>query len=210
MSLNFVFILPFIQLFYTLWSTLLTFLEQKLFFGCSIKFQFWNVQNTNFSGIKIDTILFLVWITSFPVKWWSKSCYKFLVLKCNKMGQKTSSMARKVSQSVSSMFGATGDDKDGANHSSALAITPFIYTKKGYLRIHHNLSSYHFLTSLHIQAQNCCILISFIYNYFLQIKVLWWRWRPCPWILWRKRYRWPFYNGTTLAKSDTRGQFYLF
>lgn len=52
------------------------------------------------------------------------------------MGQKTSSMARKVSQSVSSMFGATGDDKDGANHSSALAITPFIYTKKGYLRIH--------------------------------------------------------------------------
>eukprot|EP00105_Crassostrea_gigas_P033472 XP_011456866.1 PREDICTED: tumor suppressor candidate 2 [Crassostrea gigas] len=47
------------------------------------------------------------------------------------MGQKTSSMARKVSQSVSSMFGATGDDKDGANHSSALAITPFIYTKKG-------------------------------------------------------------------------------
>lgn len=136
MSLNFVFILTFIQLFYTLWSTLLTFLEQKLFFGCSIKFQFWNVQNTNFSGMKIDTILFLVWITSFPVKWWSKSCYKFLVLKCNKMGQKTSSMARKVSQSVSSMFGATGDDKDGANHSSALAITPFIYTKKGYLRIH--------------------------------------------------------------------------
>lgn len=136
MYLNFVFILPFIQLFYTLWSTLLTFLEQKLFFGCSIKFQFWNVQNTNFSGMKIDTILFLVWITSFPVKWWSKSCYKFLVLKCNKMGQKTSSMARKVSQSVSSMFGATGDDKDGAHHSSALAITPFIYTKKGYLGIH--------------------------------------------------------------------------
>lgn len=136
MSLNFVFILTFINLFYTLWSTLLTFLEQKLFFGCSIKFQFWNVQSTNFSGMKIDTTLFLVWITSFPVKWWSKSCYKFLVLKCNKMGQKTSSMARKVSQSVSSMFGATGDDKDGANHSSALAITPFIYTKKGYLRIH--------------------------------------------------------------------------
>ncbi|XP_022298734.2 tumor suppressor candidate 2-like [Crassostrea virginica] len=47
------------------------------------------------------------------------------------MGQKTSSMARKVSQSVSSMFGATGDEKDDAKSSSASAITPFVYTRMG-------------------------------------------------------------------------------
>ncbi|XP_062578776.1 tumor suppressor candidate 2-like [Saccostrea cucullata] len=47
------------------------------------------------------------------------------------MGQKTSSMARKVSQSVSSMFGSTNDSETGPGLSSALAITPFVYTKKG-------------------------------------------------------------------------------
>lgn len=139
MLLNFAFSVIYITLFYSLWNALFIFFEQKLFFGSAIKYQFWDVQNTNFSGTKTETNLFLVWITSFPVKWWSKSwswwC-KVLVLKCNKMGQKTSSMARKVSQSVSSMFGATGDGKDGTNNSSALAITPFIFTKKGYLRIH--------------------------------------------------------------------------
>ncbi|XP_048740673.1 tumor suppressor candidate 2-like [Ostrea edulis] len=47
-----------------------------------------------------------------------------------KMGQKTSSMARKVSQSVSSMFGSTNESGEGPN-SLSVAITPFVYTKRG-------------------------------------------------------------------------------
>ncbi|KAK3103493.1 hypothetical protein FSP39_019601 [Pinctada imbricata] len=47
------------------------------------------------------------------------------------MGQQTSSIARKVSRSVSSLFGVTSNNETTSISTAHLAVTPFVFKRQG-------------------------------------------------------------------------------